>query len=92
MAAIASTGWFASLESVFYGNAADADTSTPMVEFTRYRDRPFLVNLDAANLEKVDPQKPEPGWASFDPVLAKKIITDNFDDFKRLTEDEKFKG
>jgi hypothetical protein len=71
---------------------ADADTSTPMVEFTRYRDRPFLVNLDAANLEKVDPQKPEPGWASFDPVLAKKIITDNFDDFKRLTEDEKFKG
>jgi hypothetical protein len=60
MAAIASTGWFASLESVFYGNAADADTSTPMVEFTRYRDRPFLVNLDAANLEVIGRETLEP--------------------------------
>ena len=30
---------------------ADANASTPMVEFTSYRDRPFLVNLDVANLE-----------------------------------------
>jgi hypothetical protein len=32
---------------------ADADTSTPMVEFTEYSDTPFLVNLDATNLEVV---------------------------------------
>ena len=37
-------------------------------------------------------QKSEHGWATWDPVLAKKNITDNFDHFKRLMEDEKFKG
>ena len=32
---------------------ADADPSTPMVEFTEYSETPFLVNLDVANLEVV---------------------------------------
>jgi hypothetical protein len=32
---------------------ADADTSTPMLEFTEYSAKPFLVKLDAANLEVV---------------------------------------
>jgi hypothetical protein len=35
---------------------ADADTLTPMVEFTEYSNTPFLVNLDAANLELVGNQ------------------------------------
>jgi hypothetical protein len=35
---------------------ADADSSAPMVEFTEYSETPFLVNLDAANLELVGNQ------------------------------------
>jgi hypothetical protein len=42
--------------------------------------------------EAVGPQKPKYGWARWDPVLAQKIITDNFDLLKRLTEDKEFKG
>ena len=41
--------------------------------------------------EEVGPE-PKYGWASWDPDLAKKIIADNFEHFKRLTEDEKFKA
>jgi hypothetical protein len=42
--------------------------------------------------DKVGPEEPKFTWAKWDPVLAKKIIADNFEHFKRLTEDEKFKG
>ena len=42
--------------------------------------------------EAVGPQKPEYRWATWDPVLGQKIITDNFDLLKRLTEDENLKG
>jgi hypothetical protein len=32
---------------------AQADTDTPCIEFTHYRGKPFLVDLDVANLEVV---------------------------------------
>jgi hypothetical protein len=41
---------------------------------------------------KVGPEKSEPTWATWDPVLAGKIIDDNYEHFKLLTEDEGFKG
>ena len=31
---------------------ADADTPTPLIEFTRYREIPILVHLEAGNLTK----------------------------------------
>ena len=42
-------GWDGSIVS-------DADTSTPLVEFTEYSNTPFLVILDAANLEVIGNQ------------------------------------
>jgi hypothetical protein len=35
---------------------ADADTSTPTVEFTEYSDNPILALLEATNLELVGSQ------------------------------------
>jgi hypothetical protein len=43
------TGWEGTI-------VANADSSAPMVEFTEYSETPFLVNLDAANLELVGSQ------------------------------------
>jgi hypothetical protein len=37
---------------------ADADTPTPLIEFTRYREIPILARLDVSNLSKAQALSP----------------------------------